>query len=79
MKLTYRLDYSDDTPDGDRGYEVLRRGYVIGYVEKDWVPNPIEGGDPVRSWSFTHVDGRRADGPSRPKAVEAALALPPRG
>lgn len=77
MKLTFKLDYTDDMPGGDRGYEVLRRGFYIGTVESDWAPHPtIEGGTPVRCWSFRHKDGRHGEGPSRIKAVEAALALP---
>jgi predicted RNA-binding protein with PUA domain len=76
MKFTYKLDYSNDEPGGDRGYEVIRRGFFIGYVEKDWRPNATPNGTPVRCWTFKHTDGRWADGKTRAQAVEAALALP---
>jgi hypothetical protein len=75
-KFTYRLEYSNDDS-GDRGYEVLRRHVYIGYVDKDWAPNPTTpGGTPVRCWMFRGADGRYGEGPTRDAAVEAALALP---
>lgn len=76
MKLSFKLCYTDEEPGGDRQYEVVRFGRIIGTVSNDWAPHPtIIGGTPVRWWYFTSVDGRRGDGKSRAAAVEAAIAV----
>lgn len=77
MKLSYRLDYTDDEPGGERGYEVLRNRRVIGNVSSDMAPHPtIEGGTPVKAWIAKLWDGRRGEGLTRPAAVADALAKP---
>jgi hypothetical protein len=72
----FTLDYSDEEPGGERGYEVTRYGRFIGTVGTEWLPSHEIGGVPVRGWLFRHVDGRWADGRSRQGAIDAALALP---
>lgn len=76
MKLTYRLDYSDEMPGGDRSYEVHRFGRIIGLVANDWAPSATEGGTPVRCWYFESNNGRKGSGRTRQAAVEAAMATP---
>jgi hypothetical protein len=75
QSYTFRPDRDDYIPGDDRAYEVFSRRVYIGHIEPDWLVGPIEG-EPVKGWIFRHVDGRWAEGRSRPKAVEAALAQP---
>jgi hypothetical protein len=71
---TFRLDYTDEMPGGDRSYEVHRFGRIIGLVSNDWASSATEGGTPVRWWYFESNDGRKGSAKTRQAAVEAAMA-----
>lgn len=55
-RFTFVPEDVDYEPGDDRCYRVLDRGYVIGVVERDYVPSAIPDGEPVRGWAFCSDD-----------------------